>query len=296
MNIIISINEKYIEPAKTMLYSLACHQKEHLVIYLLQSSIRKEMLEDFREFLADRCHASLVLVPIDRALFAGAPKKKWLSEETYYRLISFALLPEEVERALWLDGDIIIKGNISELYLADFENQYAVVCAEDSTKHHKRLGLSLEHRYFNAGVVLYNMKLIQRDFAVQDVFDCIEKHKDHLDLMDQDVLNVMFENHVKYMDAQVYNNETWGFHVLGKSKMKELKEKAKIIHYKGSMKPWNPKGANWADGYWWRYEKARGGRRMAALRYSIPHGFVKMRLVFREMYYVIQSQARKIRK
>lgn len=296
MNIIIAINEKYIEPAKTMLYSLACQQEEHLVVYLLQSSIRKEKLDDFREFVHAKCHGELVVVQIDRALFANVPKQKWLSEETYYRLVAFELLPESVERILWLDGDIIVKGNITELYNQDFGGNYAVVCAEDTMKHHARLGLSNEHRYFNAGVILYDMNALRRDFVVQDIFDCIEKHKEHLDLLDQDVLNVLFDGRVKYVDATVYNNETFGFNILSKSKMAEIQNAAKIIHYKGAMKPWNPNGANWADKYWWKYEKKRGGRGTAALKYQCRHIPVKAWHYVREGYYLVKGQVNKVLK
>lgn len=295
MNIIIAINENYIEPAKTMLYSLGCQQKEPLVIYLLQSSICKEKLDEFSTFLKTRCHAVLEVVPVDPTLFANVPKQKWLSEETYYRLVSFALLPECVDRVLWLDGDIIVKGNISDLYDADFDDKYAVVCAEDSMKHHARLGLNERHRYFNAGVVLYNMAAIRRDFSVQDIFTCIEQHKAHLDLMDQDILNVLFENRVKYADAQVYNNEAFGFRVLSRAKIEEIEHKAKIIHYKGSKKPWNPKGANWADKYWWKYETKRGGRGRATLQYGFLHTPVKIWYVLREIYFIAQGQLRKFR-
>lgn len=296
MNIFIAINENYIEPAKTMLFSLACQQSEHLVIYLLQSSICKEKLDEFRVFLKNKCHATLEVVHVDPSLFADVPKQKWLSEETYYRLVAFELLPKSVDRVLWLDGDIIAKGNISELYNQDFEDNYAVVCAEDSMKHHDRLGLSNSHCYFNAGVVLYNMALIRQHFTVQDIFECIELHKSHLDLMDQDILNVLFENRVKYVDANVYNNEVFGFNVLTKTQMIEIRDKARIIHYKGSKKPWNPKGANWADKYWWKYEVARGGRGMAAVKYCINHIPVKIYHILREAYYLAQGQLRKIRR
>ena len=177
MNILIAINEKYIEPAKTMLYSLACHNDNVLTVYLLQSSIRSEKIQDFSEFIRNKCHGKLNTITIDKALFANVPKQKWLSEETYYRLVAFALIPQEVDRILWLDGDIIVKDDISQLYNQDFEDKYIIACSEDTTKHHERMGLSECHKYFNAGVVLYNMATIRKVFEVQDVFDCIWRLK-----------------------------------------------------------------------------------------------------------------------
>lgn len=296
MNIIIAINEKYIEPAKTMLYSLACQQNEELIIYLLQSSICEEKLEGLDDFVHRKCHGKLNVICIDKDIFTNVPINKWWTEETYYRLISFELLPKDVKRVLWLDADIIVKGNISELYRQPFDENYAVVCAEDTKKNHLRLGLSDEHRYFNAGVMLFNFEAIRRDFTVQDIFDCIEQYREHLDALDQDVLNVLFENRVKYVDASVYNNETLGFNILNRKKMTELKDTARIIHFIGSMKPWNYKGANWADRYWWEYEKGRGGRTVPYLKYRLLNASVKLWYYMREGYYIILGQINKVRK
>ncbi len=294
MNIIIAINEKYLEPAKTMLYSLACQQEEYLVIYLLQSSISAEKLDDLKSFIQIKCHGELIVVPLDRAMFDNVPKQKWLTEETYYRLVAFDLIPKYVERILWLDGDIIVKGNITDFYNQSFDENYAVVCAEDTTKHHQRLGLSKEHRYFNAGVVLYNMIEIRKALTAQDVFACIDMHRDHLDLLDQDILNVLFDGKVKYADAQIYNHEVFGFNILSKTKMTDIQNNARIIHYKGAIKPWNPKGANWADKYWWKYEKLRGGRVFPAMKYCFYHAPIKIWHYLREGYYLVKGQINKV--
>lgn len=293
MNLIIAINEKYIEPAKTMLFSLASNQKEEIKVFLLQSSVSEEKIEELQSFVREKCHGELIPVKIDRTIFANVPISKWWTEETYYRLIAFKLLPQTVTRALWLDADIVVNGDITELYTQSFEGKYAVVCAEDTMKNHQRLGLSEEHRYFNAGVILLNLEAIRRSFSVQSVFDCIETHRNHLDALDQDILNLLFENQVKYVDAQIYNNETFGFNVLSKEKMTELRNMAKIIHFTGSMKPWNYRGANWADRYWWKYEKGRGDRVVAFLGYRCLNTPIKLWHIAREGYYLFLGQAKK---
>lgn len=292
----IAINEKYISPSKTMLFSLASHQKESLVVYLLYSSISKEKLEDFHSFLREKCNSELVAIEVDKELFANAPIHERFSEETYYRLLCFILLPESVKRILWLDGDIIVKGDIGELYNCDFEGNYAVACSENAPKHTARLGLSNKHQYFNAGVILYNLPAIRDRFVARDIFDCIECHKDHLTLFDQDVLNVLFENHVKYVDADIYNFGAFGFNVLPKSQMKKIEECAKIIHYKGSIKPWNYKGANWAGKYWWKYELERGDRMGAFIKYHLLHAPVVFFHRIRELYFIFLAQINKIGK
>lgn len=295
MNIIIAVDENYVEYAKTMLFSLACNNDEKIVVYLLQKSVSKPSLAQFARFMEEKCHGELRVVDIPAELFADLPSNGRLSEETYYRLLAFELLPKTVERALWLDADIIVKGNIADFYHTDFDGKLAAACAEDTLKNHERLGLSQTHRYFNAGVILFNLPAMRQRFSPADVFSCIERHRDHLDCMDQDVLNVLLMDSVKYVDRTTYNNGAFGFNILGKEKMRELEETARIIHYWGSVKPWNRKGANWADGYWWGYEWKRGDHYSCCVKYRLANAPVKVKHLLREVYYLIRGQLNRIR-
>ena len=294
MNIIIAVDENYIEHAKTMLYSLACNNREHLDVYLLQSTILRERLDEFSRFMEKKAHGTLHTVAIPADVFAKVPKNDRMSVETYFRLLSFSLLPESVERALWLDADIIVKDDITAFYYQDFQGKLAVCCAEKKQKHHDRLQISRTHLYFNAGVILFNLAEMRRAFKESDVFDCIEQYREQLKLMDQDVLNLMLADRVKYAEAAVYNNGAYGFSVIGKKKMRQLKKTAKIIHYWGSIKPWNWKGANWADRYWWKYEWKRG-RIRETVDYRFRNIPVKTGLLRRELRIIIKN-ARKAAK
>lgn len=294
MNIIIAVDKNYIEHAKTMLYSLACNNEEHLDVYLLQKSIPQKDLKEFSKFVEIKSHGTLHVVEIPQEAFKNVPMNDRMSLETYYRLLSFSLLPDSVDRALWLDADIIVKGNIAEFYHQDFEGNLAVCCAEKAQVHNERLGLPLTHRYFNAGVILFCISEMRKTFKEDDVFNCVEHHKEHLLLMDQDVLNVLLSGRVKYCDTDVYNNGAFGFSILDKEKMKEIENTARIIHFWGAMKPWNWRGANWADRYWWEYEWKRG-RIGETLSYRVLNTPVKGYLLLRELYYMICAQLKRIK-
>ena len=198
MNIIIAINEAYIEPAKTMLFSLGYHHQESFNVYLLYSCIAEDKLQDLVVWVRNKCHAELVPLFVDPELFARAPKEKWWTEETYYRLLAFELLPESVHRALWLDADIVIHGNLDAFYHSDFQDNYAVVCKGCNQELKRNLNLPEAYDYFNAGVILYNLDAMRSDFSVEYVFNVIEKHKNQLKVLDQDILNIMFCNQVIY--------------------------------------------------------------------------------------------------
>ena len=292
MNIIIAINDAYIEPAKTMLYSLAKNNPSNITVYLLHKCLTQTVLDDLRVFLKRDCQSELISIQIDSILFADAPTQKWWSEETYYRLLAFDVLPAKCDRALWLDADIIVNGNIEAFYYQSFEEQYAVVCKGCNQRLKYDLGLPQEHEYFNAGVILFNLQRIRANFTKQSIFDCLREYNGRLNALDQDVLNLLFSGHVLYVDEQIYNCEVFGFHVYSKEKMDGF-SKARIIHFAGPLKPWKRKGANWADRFWWKYELARG-RYSAYLIYRLQNAPWKFYHIFRECFYMLIAMCRKV--
>ena len=56
MNIIISVNEKYIEPAKTMLFSLRAHTQDEITVWNLNHSVREEKVQE----LAEDIHSEII--------------------------------------------------------------------------------------------------------------------------------------------------------------------------------------------------------------------------------------------
>ena len=49
-----------------------------------------------------------------------------ISKETYFRLDAVNLLPDSIERFLYLDSDIIVLGNLSEFYHQPFGDKLIV--------------------------------------------------------------------------------------------------------------------------------------------------------------------------
>lgn len=98
------------------------------------------------------------------------------SIEIYYRILIPWLLPDSVDRALWLDSDIIISGDIAPFYHLDLVEHCIAACEDGGCINRKtrgqdndRLGLDGKHRYFNSGVLLMNLNLIRRRFSQEEV-------------------------------------------------------------------------------------------------------------------------------
>lgn len=303
MNLIVAIDDNYLEPLKTMLYSLICNNSDDSIkVFLLYGDdLSKRSRKSLSAFLKKFNTVELEKIYIDRSVFGDAPRLEYWGEEIYFRILSPYILP--VDRALWLDADIIVNKSLHELYFREIDDAY-IVAAKDiggiGESAVQRLGLPQKHIYFNSGVILFNLKRIRDEISKERFFKCISDNKEILLYPDQDVLNICLQDGIKYCNCKLYNNAVWGTSVLSKDILYEINNEAHIIHFYGPVKPWNSwynLGKSRADELWWRYEKRRG-RYLQACIYRIKRFSAlakrKFKFLKRELYYIILAQWKKL--
>lgn len=295
MNILIATNDAYIVPTKNMLFSLAQNNLCQLNVYLLYNQLSGKHISELKNHVAQKCHGTLYPILADVSLFSDAPLQKYWSIEMYFRLLACELLPPDLERILWLDGDIIVNRSIEEFYKQDLQGCLISACQGCNDSGILRLGLPFNHLYFNSGVILFDLQKCRSVFTLSSILDTIGTYKEKLKAPDQDILNILCQGQVKYAPSDIYNNECFGNHVFSPQKMKILKSKACIIHFDGPMKPWNPKGVNWADKFWWKYAK-RQGLLLQWLQYRIQNSSVKVKYAIRELFYMAYAQLNKLKR
>ena len=116
MNILVATNDGYIFPTKVMLVSLLDVEQTvtEFNVYVLCSELKKESTDSLRGLNNDRMHIHFLRVPDE--LFVNVPIYKYFSKEVYYRIIAYSLLPKDMERIMWIDGDIAITHSILKFY------------------------------------------------------------------------------------------------------------------------------------------------------------------------------------
>jgi len=87
----------------------------------MHSSIKEEELEDLDRFIEAE-GGRLKIVQINDSYFEDAPTLLHYTKAMYYRLLAFKFLPEELDRILYLDPDILVINPIDELYNMDIDN------------------------------------------------------------------------------------------------------------------------------------------------------------------------------
>lgn len=257
MNILIAINDKYLDPVVTMLNSLQKNINIPLEVYLLYTSLSDKSIKKLEKFIVKECSGSLHPIYVDSSIFKDSPLKYHFSIEIYFRIIAPKLLPKSLDRILWLDADMIVLKSIEEFYFQDFEEKLLIVspdsCETFNITYAKmtknRLNLSDDHIYFNSGLILYNLNKIQENIDYYTQTEIIQEYKNNLDMPDQDILNILYSKKVKYVDNNVYNVQV---RCNRKIQIKNIEENAKIVHYIGRIKPWNIRWKNKASTFYWR--------------------------------------------
>ena len=245
---------------KSLSYS---NEGTEIDLYIVHSSLT---LADFQKINAVTINTDISLHPIkvDNSLFDGAPTCKRISKETYYRIFASELLPKELDRILYIDPDTVVINRLDDFYNADFESNVLI-----GAKHfdgaidiwnRKRLGIKHSKRYINAGVMLFNLKLMRQLFSSERVFDIIKKKKPILFLADQDVINIMYDGYIGLYDEYVINLDERCFaRLLNKESFEKAKkyvdEHTDIIHFNGKFKPWKSDYKGELDGYWHHFDR-----------------------------------------
>lgn len=185
------------------------------------------------------------------------------------RLLLASILPDQVEKLIHLDCDTIVASNISELWNLDVEPYYYRALPDFAMpqEHIQELGEKDLSVYYNAGVMLLNLKK-WRDEDMQEKYiqSCL-KHKT-LKYADQDVLNCCC--HGKIGDIPVKYNFAPNMYWYGAKYVKKIQPAYKdtslecmkqtikspaIIHYMGDERPWFQGNHNKYSAYYYKYKK-----------------------------------------
>lgn len=245
MNILVTLNSGYIGPLSVMLKSIMINEPEtEIHLYVAHSSLTEK---DFGiiDKVIDKTRTTVHPISVDPSLLEHAPVLKRISKETYYRLLVLDIIPENVDRILYMDPDIVINKSMKELYNVSFGD--AVIAGAGHTTgflenlNKTRLGMPADSQYVNAGVLMFNLKELRKFCTTQDIFDYIEKNIKKLYLADQDVINGMFGARTVYFDTKVFNLDEKVYRRERKIDLDWVRKNTSVIHYNGSDKPWKPK-------------------------------------------------------
>lgn len=248
VRILVALDEQYIPPLRVMLKSLSISNPgETVELYLMHDSIPDAQMEELEGYCAGLGFV-LYAVRVDACQFADAPVFRHYSIAMYFRLLACWILPESIERILYIDPDTMVINPIRPLYEMDIgENLYAAAShtglASGITENINRFRLGISGQYFNSGVLLMNLKQQRQEMRPKDIFAFASEHRDELVLPDQDILNGLYGGRVLPISDVLYNYDARNHNAYmlmsgGEHDTDFVMRNTIVLHFCGSAKPW----------------------------------------------------------
>ena len=232
LNIFFAVSKAYIQHFTVALTSLLENNKElHLVIFLLIDQSDRSSFDKTIQFIKNRYQLDLQIINTNSIDFSKFRITEDFPKYTYFRLFLADLAPNDVDAALFLDADIIVAKSIRDLAEFDIKNHYIAAVSETSVDNNvlrlNKLGFPATG-YFNAGVILINIKAWREEKLSNKFLSIADKYHENLEWVDQDILNMYFSNNWHQLDKK--------FNAIHLNR--KLPEEPVIIHYNTYSKPW----------------------------------------------------------
>lgn len=256
MNLLFAVNDSFVDQMLTVVYSILRNSpKVKLKMFVIQegSLSQTEKITQFcQKFQVEYCP-----LVVSGTEFSTAKVTDRYPPTIYYRLLAHKYLPNNIDRVLYLDADVLCINDIRPLYETDISGYLYVACSHSGLTNvtdvvnKVRLGNEEASAYYNSGVLLMNLDLIRQKVTPQDIFDFIENNKFNLLLPDQDVLNGLYGHEILALPDELWNFDARKNHIyevrsMGEWDLDWVMAHTGILHFCGRDKPWKA-------GYFGRY-------------------------------------------
>lgn len=222
-------------------------------IHILTDGISEENQNRLQELMTENSklifdnvgeHVKKIRARLDATL------RDYYTVSIFYRLFIAALYPN-YKKAIYLDCDIAVIGDISKMYEIDLGDNILGAVPDDviaSCEPYQRYAteaVGVEYKnYFNSGVLLMNLEEFRKAKIKERFVFLLIKYNFETVCPDQDYLNVLCKNRVKYLERgwdrmsvdEDYDGEIY------------------LIHYNNFFKPWYYDGIPY-EKYFWEYAK-----------------------------------------
>ena len=252
VDIVACTDKWFVMPTGVMMYSICVNNPDTDIVFhiIIDDSVTVDDRYDLEETIAPFVGKTVFFYSsniIDSRWFPQVKSITFLSKSTYYRLFIAEILPQTIDKVLYLDGDIIVRHSLLPLWNVDLGN-YPIGAipeqCEGDIEFYNRLQIPPQLGYFNAGVLLINMKY-WRDHCVVNLFrEYMSEHSSDIKYHDQDILNVIFCRTkiwlpIKYNFQQgfLYKKPQYDYWRYEKEVLEARKDPV-ILHFMG-FKPWH---------------------------------------------------------
>ncbi len=260
--VFLTINSAYASYAATAINSLVKHvnpDRYYRVIILhdglnlanrlrLRNLVSNNVAIQFKK-ITNSLHLKMIVRYCSRQRGAG----DFFSSAVYFYRFFIPNLFRAYNKAVYIDSDTVLFGDIGELFDMDLEGNLIAGMVDPKVSAVPEFKLYVENalkipasQYANSGVLVMDLKGLRKAKYLSTLIDLVDKYNADLVAPDQDYMNVILRGRIKYL-PEVWNMEP----------SDQLPEGTKLVHYNLFNKPWHYKNVP-GEKYFWNAARGTG--------------------------------------
>ncbi len=248
MDIVHCLDDRYAPMCATAIVSLCENNPNSDIQYhIISASLSQENKDALKEII-NRYGAKVKFYDVDQTILKDCVIKEGdhVSLAAYLRILIPIILPDNIETVLYLDCDLVVCENISNLFsiqLTGFSCGAVYDGGTNDIRTYNRLIYDYEKGYFNSGVLLFNLKYWRENNITNNLFKFISEHPERLMFWDQDAINSVLAGKIKRLPFKY--NMTDPFYQVNPTLRQEYLDEIEqsllnpvILHFATANKPW----------------------------------------------------------
>lgn len=243
----------YALPLAVMLRSAADNldPRRSLKVYVVDAGLDPDARARISASLPER--VALQWLAPERSGFVDLPLWGRMTITTYDKLTIGRWLPASVGRALWLDCDMMVLGDLSRLWKTA-QAQHTILAAQDTSvltlgarfgvTCHQEIGIDAQAAYFNAGVMLIDLERWRSEDVAGRALAYLKRHRRRVYFYDQEALNGVLVGEWSRLDPRWNWSPGFDRFASPNNTLDGTKRLPWIVHFTGNLKPWRFEGGS----------------------------------------------------
>ena len=286
LHVALTLDHNYVLPVSVLITSIlknlnsSCNITFHLIVSKFSNTDKEiicklKSIKDFEVVYYEAEKYADLFSRVDVCKF----RNQYINIVCYYRLLLFKIIPLEVKKIFYIDGDMIVNTDLSRIYEV-VDNNLAALVVETVAMTYRDTGLKhlheypefsnfskspMDYPYYNAGFELLNLEKIREYNLWDEAWKFFDAHPNP-PYADQDIINAIIGQAHRsevYILGPEYNvfctnniNHEYGHDDAFYPRISTVNayQNPKILHYAGPDKPWINGNSCYYD-VWWNYAR-----------------------------------------
>lgn len=251
INLAVCLDNNYVMPTTVLLSSIGYNKKDETIdVYAISE---KPLSEESKSVMTQECAKyDMNIFFIDYNISERPELKnvkigRW-SLAAFLKLYIAILVPEDIEKILYLDGDMIVRHSLKELWDIDIA-EYSMAGVMDANQFGNAVMSTVYYdcpkfKYINTGTLLLNVKRIRKNNTIHEFDNFLLENGQSLGYVDQDVYNNVLYNQKLILSTKFnaqyasYIKPQYRITPIEEENIMDLLRDPVIVHFTEKFKPW----------------------------------------------------------